>query len=453
MAEILNQSTLVCPYFVLSDDGAETLEHEVDALELAHRNRQPLTFHLCTTCRNWTELCPNCHNLNRLLANRCRNCGQAMGNRHWPSREGMPDSSLGEQPIGLGESANLRPLPYKTSPSDPPNETKALLCQAGVIFQMRSHSSLAMWLSGTHLGEPAYPTAASINILSCVLLQGCAVLATTDKLWLVDLVDSLGCSHGSPNRKKSLSLKGQLVAPLAVDGHHLACLTKDEELYILQVFSYATGRLQLSWSQPIDNPSAQTIWLSVSGGELLLAFESGQLMVVSLESGAWAQTLVLPVSLAFLTPLARRLRETPVWLVAAQDGSIFSVHSNGKQLDVSPIASGCKESLFGFGANSEEIVCCHGKLIRRIDRLSGKQFELEVPQYCASSPWVSKNRAFVVSQEGTLYTLSLGSSTFQVEQALRLPGTYQGSTLAPVLSGNMLYLADASGQLVTLELK
>jgi hypothetical protein len=452
MAELLNKTIIVCPYFTLSDDGAETIEHDVDSLELAHCSQQALTFHLCLTCRNWTELCPHCRNLNRLFANRCRNCGQSMGTRHWPSREGMPSSSLSEHPVGLGDSPKL--VSPKPLPNDPPNETKALLCQAGVVFQLRAHASLSMWLNGSHLGDPVYPMAGNIDILSCVLLQGCAVLATADKLWLVDLVDSLGCSHGSPNRKKSLSLKGQLVAPLAVDGgQFLACLTKDEDLYILQVFSYASGRLQLAWSQPVENPGDQTVWLSCLGGQLLLAYDRGQLITVSLESGSWSQPLVLPVALAYMPPLARTLRDVPTWLVAAQDGSIFSVHGTGKQLEVSPIASGCKESLFGFGANSEEIVCCHGKLIRRIDRLSGKQFELEVPQYCASAPWVSKNRAFVVSQEGTLYTLSLGSSTFQVEQALRLPGSYQGSTLAPVLAGNRLYLADASGQLVTLELK
>lgn len=464
MAELLNSSatTVTCPYFSLSDDGNETKEHEFDSLDLIASRGKNFVFHQCSTCRHWCEQCPGCGSLNRLVSRHCRQCGARFVDRSWTAPEGGLESWLGSQTIGAPQTPTVATLAARAASleeasgsSTGSNEPKALLCQSGVAVLVMNTGGLTLWLDGRFLCDIPYPMAHSSRVISAGLWQGCAVLATSEKLWVLDLVDALGASHGSPNRRKSLSLRGQLAAPLAVTQSAVCCYTQDRQESLLQVFSHAPAnptRLQLSWTQVVESSDSGSVWLSCLGNSLLFARESGELRMVSVDTGQWSEPILLPTGLAYLSPQARVVRNQPSWVVAASDGSIFAVAYRNSQLDLTPLAPSCKESIFGFGSNSEEIVCCHGKLIRRIDLLSGKLFELEVPQYCAGSPWVCKNRALVVSQEGTLYTLGLGSSSFQVEQAQRLPGHYQGATVTPIAVGKIAYLCDASGQLVRADL-
>ena len=435
------QTATLCPYFQTSDDGADSLEH---LLELtAGRFGEPQD---CTTCRKPVILCPLCGSANRLLSRCCRNCGKTLPSLHWPVMGGSWDSLLLSQEVGLPKSAQPCALP--------PLDSAALLALGGILVQVGKEDQARLLRSDKILASvPFPPSTNNSKVISTCLLGGLLVAGLSERLLVNDLVDILAVSPGSPTRRRSLPLRGELAAPLATDGQTiLVALSRDQGRGHLQVFQSQGTRLQLSWARPLDEDGGHASWLSVSGAHLLHASESGALECFALDTGELLGTLQLPVNLAYFPPLARQIQQKNCWIVAGNDGSLFRVYPRPK-LESTPLAPTCSGPLFGVGADSQQIVMCHGKSLRRIDGVSGKIYELELPQYCTVAPWVQKNRALAVSQEGTLYALSLGSSSFQVEHALRLPGNFQGATLAPVQLHGELWLVDGDGLLIQARLE
>lgn len=427
------RTTTLCPYFQLSEDGAEPVEH---ALEL--------DGDACASCRRPVLPCPLCPGANRLFSHNCRNCGNSLPPLEWPVGPGSADSHLLAQPLGLPQTA--------TPCSLPPLPSAALLATGGALVQI-GKSEQARVLHGDQVLATVPFSAALGNVVSTCLLAGLLIVGLPERLLVNDLVDALELSPGSPSRRRSLPLRGELAAPLASDGkQYLAALSRDQGRAHLQIFQLSGSRLQLSWTRPIEDDGARSFWLSLCHQQLLVARDDGYLECFSLESGELVSTLQVPRSLAFLSPLARKLQGKPGWIVAATDGSLMRIWWHAQKLESLPLAPGFDGPLFGIGADSQEIVLCHGKTLRRIDSTSGKIFELELPQYCTVAPWVQSRRSLVLSQEGTLYALSLASSSFQVEHALRLPGNFQGGTLAPVRLHGSLWLVDGDGLLIEVKL-
>ena len=434
-----------CPHFQLSEDEGEPIEHALE-LKAPPSDASP-TGHvgqICGICQRPVLLCPYCPGASRLLSRFCRNCGKALPQLHWPVAGGSWDSDLLESDLGLPRAG--RPCPC------PPLASTAVLASGGVLVQIGKEEQ-ARFLHGDRI-LASIPFPASAQGVSTCLMGGLLVVGLPERLLISDMVDILELSPGSPTRRKTVPLRGQLAAPLACDGQQtLVALSRDQGRGHLQVFQLMGARLQLNWTRPLDEDRPHANWLSVCAGCLLLAREDGFVECFALDTGEQLGSLKLPTPLAYLPPLARLLQQKPSWIVAGADGSVVRLCLQGRHVESMPLAPASDGPLFGMGADSQQVVLCHGKSLRRIDGTSGKVYELELPQYCTVAPWVQKNRALAVSQEGTLYALSLGTSNFRVEHALRLPGNFQGATLPPLQHCGDLWLVDGDGLLIQVELR
>ena len=390
----------------------------------------------CQTCGGLLGFCPECRQPNRLLSRFCRNCGQAFPHSSWSLAGGEADSALPARSVSL---------PHESWRSEHAVESPvALLCERGMFLLLGSKGELAAYMAPDP--EPYYfKQLLGVQGITHApaLLGGLLLVASEDRLVISDLVELLRQSS-SPSRRRVVGVRGKVCAPLATDGKsRLAVLSQEGPTLYLQAFQLLVGRVQLLWTQPRDAGSTPP-QLAICGDHLLCLAESAVLYEFS--TGAAHAPLGFSEPAGHPLPIARLWDGKPAFYLSRGDGSVYRLWRDQQTSSVQ-LAPPCTDPLFSWNCSQEDLVLCHGKRLRRVELKTGRLSEMEIPQYCTLAPWVGLERTLVLSQEGSLYAVSLKGTTFQAEKSLKIEGAFHGAALPPVYAGNRLAVCDTRGQL------
>jgi hypothetical protein len=299
--------------------------------------------------------------------------------------------------------------------------------------------------------EPLYskplPGAGEV-VASPALLDDLLLVAAQDRLYAADLVDLLEVSPGSGSRKRVIELQGTVRSHVASDGRRYAALgTLFEETAYLHVFELSRQGLQLLWKRSpgrMEDPHA-LLALAIVGDTLVGGESNGRLFSYSIPDGRALGESRIPGGLAPAPLLGRE----GFALVAGADGAVYRLDS--ASFGALAICEPSEQPLFALGASQEDVVTCHGRLLRRINLHSRRVSTLQIPQHCTTDPLVGGNRAVAVGSEGTAYLLELSPDHFQVLASRKV---LSASEMAPpVASATHLYLVGGAGEVAALPLQ
>lgn len=108
--------------------------------------------------------------------------------------------------------------------------------------------------------------------------------------------------------------------------------------------------------------------------------------------------------------------------------------------------------LQGLGLGDEWAILCHGSWTRAIQLEKQSTQMLRLPQGCGVGPAFDDTKAYLVSDEGSLYRLGLTEHTCHVEEYQPLFLSPGGTPLPPVLWGEHLLCFGGDGELLRLHL-
>lgn len=287
-------------------------------------------------------------------------------------------------------------------------------------------------------------------VASPALLDDLLLVAAQDRLYATDLVDLLEVSPGSGTRKRVIELQGTVCSHIASDGRRYAALaTLAEEAAHLHVFELTRQGLQLLWKRSparLEDPHA-FLALAIVSDTLVGGCSDGRLFRYSIPDGRPLGEARLPGPLAPAPLLGR----SGFALVAGSDGAVFRLDLTGPGLPALAVCEPSDHPLFALGASQEDVVTCHGRLLRRINLHSGRVSNLQLPQHCTTDPLVGSNRAAAVSADGTAYLLDLSPDHFQVLASRKVLAATEMTP--PVASAASLFLVSAAGAVAALPLQ
>lgn len=394
----------------------------------------------CGQCERPLVTCAACGASNRVLARHCRECGQLTGSPSWSARGGEARSALLDRPLNLPQ--DLHQLwAVKTKAS----LRTAAVANSGLFIAVDTGGSLQVFQpSGPLLQQPLVGVG---QVLAApALLQGLLLVASGERLVAVDLVEQLGVSPGSGSRKRVFTLKGEPRSDVVSDGQRFAALaTAEGGAVTLHVFELEGTRLQLLWSRtPGKLEDRGYTGLTLVEDRLLVGDAGGTLRAFSLATGTQLGDVRIEEGLAPLPLLTRQGGA----VVAAADGALWRVE--GPDLRLINLAEPCEQPLFAFGASHQDVVACHGRLLRRIDLRSGRVIRLQIPQHCTHDPVVGGATAAVISTDGTVYLLDLTGDHFQAVASRKVLTGSEGTGIPPLWTGRHLLVGGLDGELVAL---
>ncbi len=394
----------------------------------------------CAQCERPLVTCAACGASNRVLSRHCRECGQTTGSPLWSTRGGEATSALLDRAIDLPRDLNQL-WTHKTKA----HLRTAAVATSGLFVAVEAGGSLQVFQPcGPLLQQPLVGVG---QVLAApALLQGLLLVATGDRLVAVDLVEQLGVSPGSGSRKRVFSLKGEPRSDVVSDGRRYAALaTAEGGSVTLHVFELEGTRLQLLWSRtPGKLEDRGYMGLALVQERLLVGEPGGLIRAFSVGTGTQVGDVRIEEGLAPLPLLTRQ----GAALVAAADGALYRVEA--LDLRLINLAEPCEQPLFAFGASQQDIVACHGRLLRRVDLRSGRVIRLQIPQHCTHDPVVAGQTAVVVSTDGTVYVLDLTGDHFQAVASRKVLTGVEGTGAPPLWTGRHLLVGGLDGELVAL---
>jgi len=383
----------------------------------------------CGQCQRYYRRCPDCQAANRWLSRFCRNCGHSLTALNW-----LPDLA----------DTHSHSIPFRwPSRWSPPIESGIAPFWAGLldgrVFVINRRGDLrhllrlparfeAWQFLNTQLASaPSY-------------LHGFLALAGEDQITLLDLLDARNTA------RKIQRLRGPLLCPIASDcAQWVAALVMDGESRGLQLFRLQQGRLQLAWNQvmqgsrPDPNRIPRLFWC-----EDVLIYQTEEGLLTGFD----------PV-----TGLERFHEECPcppaslgAWVYGPNcywggiDGSLWWLKVR-PELQLHQLCGAQSLQMLAMAAGPHDLIASFGRVLLRVHLETSRSETLELPHYCTSSPWLGNDQALVLSQEGQLYRLSLGSQTFQVQATEKMPSPFSGSLLPPFWNGKEWLIFDQDGRL------
>lgn len=381
----------------------------------------------CSQCQRYFRRCPDCQAANRWLARFCRNCGHSLTPQTW-----LPDVADGP----------LQALPWSLPQQWRPHlecgfrPTWAALLD-GRLFVVGSRGELRH-LIGERL-DTSLPNAAPPTSPPCYM-HGFLAIPGEDQITLIDLLEARG------SNRRVQRLRGSLLCPIACDqGQWLAALVMDGDNRSLQMFRLQGARLQLTWNQVIEGGGPQPkgiprlFWCDET---LVYQSEEGQLSGLEPSTGSERFRLNCPCPPSPLSPWVRG--SDCFW--GGQDGSLWWLRGR-PELQLHQLSGAQDFPLLALGAGPRDLIASFGRSLIRVQLENTRCETVELPHYCTVSPWIGEEEALVLSQEGQLYQLSLGTQTFQVETTDKMPGPFSGTLLPPVYAGHRWYMLDSDGRL------
>lgn len=337
----------------------------------------------------------------------------------------------------------------------PPGETTRVAGSPLVTSELLitvGRSARVEVFSGAAGPEPLFskvlPGAGEV-VASPALLDDLLLVATQDRLYAADLIDLLEVSPGSGTRKRVIELQGSVCSHLASDGHRYAAVgTLFEESLYLHVFELTRQGLQLLWKRSptrLEDPHA-FLAMALVGDVLVAGDSNGGLSAYSIPDGRALGESRIPGALAPAPLLGR----SGFALVAGADGAVYRLDA-GSEFRALAVCEPSPQPLFALGASQEDVVTCHGRLLRRINLHSGRVSTLQIPQHCTVDPLVGGNRAVAVSSDGTAYLLEMSPDHFQVLASRKVLSVTDMAP--PVASAEALYLVGSSGEVAVIPLQ
>lgn len=387
--------------------------------------------------------CPTCNAGNRALARFCRSCGARLDIFRWSSRGGESGNSVLETGLTLDPKI---PAAWETRLSEPISAAPVVL---GGLFLGLDRNGHLVVLDPTSSVPLFHGPLAGVSqvVASPAGLEGLLLVASEGKLVAVDLVELLELSPGSSSRRAALPLRGTLCSHLATNGvDRAAAATVDEERLLISVFGLdASGQLIHQWTRspgPLEGGDAFAS-LAFLEDHLLVGTPDGRLWFHGLESGRLVGEDRVPEGLARANLLGRGRAA----FVAGADNALHLVEP-GDGLRRTSLAHPDEGLVYALGASNRYAVCCQGRTIRRVELRSGKLTELELPQYCTTEPIVGRDWALAVSNEGTLYHLSLAGNQMNVLSSRRLFPAHGAVPAPPAPSSSTVFVCGPRGEVV-----
>lgn len=386
----------------------------------------------CTLCGRWVKRCPDCSAANRWLARFCRQCGHGLEALNWVGES--VDSPLAGRPFVWPRRWQLVArcgfLPRWSGLLD---GRWFVLGRGGELRCLARDP----WRLEPAAGAPLPPTQGA------GYLHGFLVLPGDDSLAFVDLNPQSG---GPASARRSPPLRGTLLCPVACDqGHWLAALVQDGERRSLQLFRLMQGRLTLAWSQAVASFAGhpdripRLIWCDET---LIYLREDGELTGFEPAQGSELFRLSCNCPPSALAPWTRR--GSCNW--AGNDGSLWWLRLT-PQVQLHQVAPAQPAPVLALTGGPNDLLASSGRVLRRVHLESGRHDSFELPHYCVTPPWVGDNASLVLCQEGQVYGLSLGTTTFQVTASDKLPAPFVSSSSEPVFTGREWLVCDSEGQL------
>ncbi|GMU54559.1 MAG: hypothetical protein AMXMBFR33_37050 [Candidatus Xenobia bacterium] len=403
----------------------------------------------CSECGRPLVSCAHCHTPNRVLARYCRHCGSALQSRGWSTRGGQSGAPALRASLALDSDLPAAWV-YQSSQSQPVAGSPLVTSELMVRLDRQGRVEIFAAPTGpAPLHSKPLPGVTEV-VASPALLDELLLVAAQDRLYAADLVDLLEVSPGSGTRKRVIELQGNVCSHVASDGRRYAALaTSSEDSAWLHVFELTRQGLQLLWKRSPGrlHPEHAFLALAIVGDHLLAAEGGGSLFSYHIPDGRSLGEARLPTPLAPCPLLGR----TDFALVAASDGALYRLDPAGG----APLAI-CEPSpqpLFALGASQEDVVSCHGRMLRRVNLHSGRVSHQQIPQHCTSEPLVVGNRALVAAADGTAYLLELSPDHFQVLASRKVLSPPEPGGVSPVLTSTHLFVSDAWGGVAALPLQ
>lgn len=383
----------------------------------------------CAQCQRYYRRCPDCQAANRWLARFCRNCGHSLVPLNWLPE--VAESPLHQLPLNW---------PQRFSP---PVESGLTPMWAGLldgrVFLLGTRGELRH-LVRQPLRWEVPPGANTPPASAPSYLHGFLAIPGEDQITLIDLLDSRG------GGRKVQRLRGPLLGPIASDnGQWLAALVMDGDNRGLQLFRLHQGRLQLAWNQVLEGARPdghrfpRLLWVEDT---LIYQSEDGFLSGLDPATGLERFHLQCPCPPGPLAPWVSNANA--YW--GGSDGSLWWLKTR-PELQLHQISGGQQLPMLALAAGPRDLLASFGRMLLRVHLETSRSETLELPQYCTTSPWVGREDALVLSQEGQLYLLSLGTQTFQVESTEKMPSPYSSSLIPPFWNGREWLIFDSDGRL------
>lgn len=393
--------------------------------------------------------CPGCDGVNRLLANFCRLCGEALEPRRWSTLGGEFSSPFLQVEVSL--TAPEKRI-WERSFSSPLVHPPFLLDDLPVVVERAGLLSVLHPTSGKPLLQERL-IGVDQALAAPVLLQGLLLVATGEtgvqngKLFVTDLVEKLNLAPGAGSRRGAIPLKGDVCSHLASDGTRYAALCSHEDDRLQLTLLEATGQgLEARWTRVVvqEVPEPPRCHLALSPEAVWVALENGGLWAYEPTNGK----LLGRHHFEGCAPAGLTSREGQV-VLADDTGNLFRVRVEGG-LRPHHLTDQLPSSPFALGAGKSKMVTTHGKTVAVVDLSDGRCQVFELPQYCTVAPLVTHGAAYVLSGDGTLYHLVTDSQNARVAGSQKIfpnPGTVNCS---PVLSSGALLLCGPQGELAAL---
>ncbi len=406
----------------------------------------------CDQCGRPLTSCLHCRTPNRVLARFCRHCGSPLQPLTWAARGGQAGSPSLRRSLSLESDL---PTVWTHPSASHRQVTGSPLITSELMVMVHREARVEVFCAQAG-SDPLYskplPGAGEV-VASPALLDDLLLVAAQDRLYAADLVDLLEVSPGSGTRKRVIDLQGSVCSHVASDGRRYAAVgTLADETAYLHVFELGRQGLQLLWKRSpgrLEDPHA-FLALALVGDALVAGESSGRLFGYSISDGRALGESRVHGALAPAPLLGR----TGFALVAGADGAVYRLDPQAG-LSALAICEPSEQPLFALGASQEDVVTCHGRLLRRINLHSGRVTTLQIPQHCTIDPLVGGNRALAVGSEGTAYLLELSADHFQVLASRKVLSTTgaAGDMAPPVASATHLYLVGGSGEVAALPLQ